>query len=263
MRLRALPRRQASVRGDHASCTKLVTRRAQADPFTVDPARARGFVTTASHAALVTGRSRAYDVPPARCEDRRGSRSPVTARARSATPTTSGLRHPTKCGACHNTTQSRGVTCAPADRTLPDATRKFGASLDRREAPGMLAPAAAHSLRTPPTTQLRTPRGHASCVRRSGCHAASRWRRHRHLTDLRRVSSRSRLATANASQEPPDRGSVVGARRVRSRRAPRINAVSRSHVRPATPRSKVSSSRSRRPRRRRARRVTTERRRSS
>ena len=77
-----------------------------------------------------------------------------------------GLRHPKKCGACHNATEPwRHLR---ADRSLPDST-EFGASLDHTKHTG--ACTTCHSLRTP-TTQLRTPRGHTACLG-SGCHAAS------------------------------------------------------------------------------------------
>ena len=77
-----------------------------------------------------------------------------------------GERHPEKCGACHNATEPwRHLR---ADRALPDAT-EFGASLDHSVHRG--ACTSCHSLRTA-TTQLRTPRGHTSCIG-SGCHAAT------------------------------------------------------------------------------------------
>ncbi|MEO6772245.1 MAG: cytochrome c3 family protein [Kofleriaceae bacterium] len=76
-----------------------------------------------------------------------------------------GLRHPKTCGACHNATEPwRHLR---ADRPLPDST-EFGASLDHAKHAG--ACTSCHSLRTP-TTQLRTPRGHAACTG-TGCHAA-------------------------------------------------------------------------------------------
>ena len=77
-----------------------------------------------------------------------------------------GARKPKKCGACHNATEPwRHLR---ADRGLPDTT-EFGASLDHAKHPA--ACASCHSLHTA-TTQLRTPRGHTSCVG-GACHAAT------------------------------------------------------------------------------------------
>jgi c(7)-type cytochrome triheme protein len=77
-----------------------------------------------------------------------------------------GARAPTKCGACHSSTEPwRKLR---ADRELPEQT-EFGASLDH--AKHGAACATCHSLKTA-AAELRTPRGHVSCVG-SGCHAAT------------------------------------------------------------------------------------------
>jgi c(7)-type cytochrome triheme protein len=77
-----------------------------------------------------------------------------------------GERHPTKCGACHNATEPwRHLR---ADRGFPDRT-EFGAMIDHAVHRG--ACTSCHALRTP-TTQLRTPRGHAACTG-GGCHAVT------------------------------------------------------------------------------------------
>jgi c(7)-type cytochrome triheme protein len=77
-----------------------------------------------------------------------------------------GARFPKYCAACHTATEPwRHLR---ADRGLPDTT-EFGASLDH--AKHTAACTTCHVLRTA-TTQLRTPRGHASCVG-GACHAAA------------------------------------------------------------------------------------------
>jgi hypothetical protein len=75
-----------------------------------------------------------------------------------------GERRPTICGACHNATEPWRKLVA--DRALPDRT-EFGAMLDH-DKHGSMACASCHKLRTG-SSQLRTPRGHASCIG-SGCH---------------------------------------------------------------------------------------------
>lgn len=73
-------------------------------------------------------------------------------------------RKPATCGACHNATEPwRHLV---ADRGPPDRT-EFGATLDHAKHTG--ACTSCHVLRTN-TTQLRTPRGHVSCMG-GGCHA--------------------------------------------------------------------------------------------
>lgn len=74
-----------------------------------------------------------------------------------------GARRPTICGACHNATEPWRPLVA--DRALPDRT-ELGAMLDHDKHPQECA--RCHSLRTA-SAQLRTPRGHASCIG-SGCH---------------------------------------------------------------------------------------------
>lgn len=144
-----------------AACTKCHA--APADPFTVDRPDAR-FRHDASHAALVAGQ------PCTTCHLLDAKTGEVHIAGHDACTKCHaedfGLRHPAKCGACHNATEPwRHLR---ADRPLPDST-EFGASLDHGKHPG--ACTACHSLRTP-TTQLRTPRGHTSCIG-SGCHAAT------------------------------------------------------------------------------------------
>jgi len=75
-----------------------------------------------------------------------------------------GQRNPKICGACHNATEPwRHLV---ADRGPPDRT-EFGATLDHGKHTG--ACTSCHVLRTE-AAQLRTPRGHTSCMG-SGCHA--------------------------------------------------------------------------------------------
>jgi len=144
-----------------AACTKCHA--APADPFTVDRPEAR-FRHDASHTALVAGE------PCTTCHLLDAKTGEVHIAGHDACTKCHaddfGLRHPTKCGACHNATEPwRHLR---ADRPMPDST-EFGASLDHAKHPG--ACTACHALRTP-TTQLRTPRGHTSCIG-SGCHAAT------------------------------------------------------------------------------------------
>ncbi|HEY5922324.1 MAG TPA: cytochrome c3 family protein [Kofleriaceae bacterium] len=74
-----------------------------------------------------------------------------------------GARSPVICGACHNATEPWRKLVA--DRALPERT-EFGAMLDHDK--HKLACASCHNLRTA-GAQLRTPRGHASCIGK-GCH---------------------------------------------------------------------------------------------
>ncbi len=74
-------------------------------------------------------------------------------------------RNPDKCGACHNASEPwRHLV---ADRPPPDRT-EFGVMIDHDKHPQDCV--RCHSLRTS-TSQLRPPRGHASCSG-AGCHAA-------------------------------------------------------------------------------------------
>jgi c(7)-type cytochrome triheme protein len=73
-------------------------------------------------------------------------------------------RKPFTCGACHNATEPWRKLVA--DRALPDRT-EFGAELDH-DKHKTTACTTCHQLRTV-ATQLRTPRGHASCIGK-GCH---------------------------------------------------------------------------------------------
>ena len=77
-----------------------------------------------------------------------------------------GARKPTICGACHNATEPWRKLVA--DRAMPDRT-EFGAQLDH-DKHKTTACTACHQLRTA-SAQLRTPRGHASCMGK-GCHDA-------------------------------------------------------------------------------------------
>jgi c(7)-type cytochrome triheme protein len=72
-------------------------------------------------------------------------------------------REPKTCGACHNATEPWRKLVA--DRALPERT-EFGAMLDHDK--HKQACASCHKLRTV-SSQLRTPRGHASCIGK-GCH---------------------------------------------------------------------------------------------
>jgi c(7)-type cytochrome triheme protein len=72
-------------------------------------------------------------------------------------------RAPKTCGACHNATEPWRKLVA--DRALPERT-EFGATLDHDK--HEQACTTCHKLRTV-ASQLRTPRGHASCVGK-GCH---------------------------------------------------------------------------------------------
>jgi len=74
-------------------------------------------------------------------------------------------RKPEKCGACHNANEPWRKLVA--DRQPPDAT-EFGVTLDHDKHPQDCV--RCHSLRTP-SSQLRPPRGHASCTG-SDCHVA-------------------------------------------------------------------------------------------
>ncbi|HEX5058258.1 MAG TPA: cytochrome c3 family protein [Kofleriaceae bacterium] len=78
-----------------------------------------------------------------------------------------GERSPLICGACHNATEPWRKLVA--DRALPERT-EFGAMLDHDKHKG--ACASCHKLRTA-SAQLRTPRGHASCIGK-GCHENKR-----------------------------------------------------------------------------------------
>lgn len=77
-----------------------------------------------------------------------------------------GSRTPRTCGACHDATE-------PWRKLVPDRpslpASDFGASLDHGKHPSSCA--TCHSLTTA-ATQLRPPRGHASCTGKS-CHAVS------------------------------------------------------------------------------------------
>ncbi|MEP6866180.1 MAG: cytochrome c3 family protein [Deltaproteobacteria bacterium] len=144
-----------------ASCTKCHA--APADAFLVDRPETR-FRHDASHAALLASE------PCTTCHVLDAKTGEVHIADHSACTQCHaedfGLRHPKKCGACHNATEPwRHLR---ADRPLPDST-EFGASLDHAKHTG--ACTSCHSLRTP-TTQLRSPRGHAACLG-NGCHAAS------------------------------------------------------------------------------------------
>jgi c(7)-type cytochrome triheme protein len=73
-------------------------------------------------------------------------------------------RAPTKCGACHNSTEPWRPLVA--DR-LPAETTEFGAAIDHGK--HALPCASCHSLATG-RSELRTPRGHVACTT-AGCHA--------------------------------------------------------------------------------------------
>lgn len=144
-----------------ASCTKCHA--APADAFTVDRPEAR-FRHDASHAPLVAAQpcTSCHLLDPKTGEVHIAGHDACT----KCHAEDFGLRHPTKCGACHGATEPwRHLR---ADRALPDST-EFGASLDHAKHTG--ACTTCHTLRTP-TTQLRTPRGHTSCAG-GGCHAAT------------------------------------------------------------------------------------------
>lgn len=74
-----------------------------------------------------------------------------------------GERRPVICGACHNATEPWRKLVA--DRALPERT-EFGAMLDHGK--HQMACTTCHQLRIA-SSQLRTPRGHASCIGQ-GCH---------------------------------------------------------------------------------------------
>jgi c(7)-type cytochrome triheme protein len=74
-----------------------------------------------------------------------------------------GARQPKTCGACHNATEPWRKLVA--DRSLPERT-EFGAMIDHDK--HKLGCTSCHKLRTA-ASQLRTPRGHASCIGK-GCH---------------------------------------------------------------------------------------------
>lgn len=74
-----------------------------------------------------------------------------------------GARRPRICGACHSATEPwRHLV---TDRAPPERT-EFGAMLEHDK--HAMACTTCHKLRTP-SSQLRTPRGHASCIGK-GCH---------------------------------------------------------------------------------------------